>query len=224
MLKRSLAVLAALTLLSLTACSDDGEDSDDGDTTAKDAAGVQCTYEPDGQQPAKDVEMPPSDASRSGKVEVEIETSFGDLNATLDADKTPCTVNSFLSLADQDYYDDTPCHRLTTQGIYVLQCGDPTGTGMGGPGYGFADELSGDETYPAGTLAMANAGPNTNGSQFFMVYDETPLDPAYTVFGQIDAAGVKLLEKVAAKGTVSGGPDDAPKGKVTIEEIDASDD
>ncbi len=86
----------------------------------------------------------------------------------------------------------------------MLQCGDPTGTGTGGPGYSFDDELSGKETYPAGTLAMANAGPNTNGSQFFIVYDDTQLPPAYAVFGQLDAASVKIVAEVAEKGTQTG--------------------
>ena len=82
----------------------------------------------------------------------------------------------------------------------MLQCGDPTGTGTGGPGYSFDDELSGDETYPAGTLAMANAGPNTNGSQFFIVYEDTQLPPAYAVFGTVDEAGVKTVQEVAGEG------------------------
>ena len=100
--------------------------------------------------------------------------------------------HNLRSLAHFAYFDDTPCHRLTTEGIFVLQCGDPTGTGTGGPGYSVADELSGEETYEAGTLAMANAGPNTNGSQFFIVTtDAAPwLDGKHTVFGQVrDKAG-----------------------------------
>src|SRR5690606_21777336 len=111
---------------------------------------------------------PPAEPTASGTVPATIRTSAGDLAVSLDADAAPCTVNSFLSLAQQGYFDETPCHRLTTSGIFVLQCGDPTGTGTGGPGYEFPDELTGSETYPAGTLAMANAGPDTNGSQFFV--------------------------------------------------------
>ncbi|KRF18332.1 peptidylprolyl isomerase [Nocardioides sp. Soil796] len=243
MFKRSLAAMAALTLFSLAACSDDGGDKDD-DTVAGDpsasattdpsetadpstpaettpAAGA-CAYDADGTQPAKEVDPPPGDPKKKGLVHVTIETSAGDIKATLNAKKTPCTVNSFLSLADQDYFDDTSCHRVTTQGIYVLQCGDPTGTGMGGPGYQFDDELAGTEKYPAGTLAMANAGPGTNGSQFFMVYKDSSaaLSPAYTVFGTFDTASIKLLQKVAAKGTDSGTADGAPKVPVTIDEVD----
>ena len=152
---------------------------------------------------------------------VTIKTNAGEIPATLDADATPCTVNSFVSLADQGYFDDTTCHRLTTQGIYVLQCGDPTATGSGGPGYSFEDELSGDETYEAGTLAMANAGPDTNGSQFFIVYDDSQLPPSYAVFGHVDDDGLAVVKEIAAKGTDSGGPDGAPKEAVEIGSVTA---
>jgi peptidyl-prolyl cis-trans isomerase B (cyclophilin B) len=152
-----------------------------------------------------------------------VATTAGDLAVTLDADRAPCTVNSFLSLAAQKYFDDTECHRLTTEGIFVLQCGDPTGTGSGGPGYSFADELDGSETYPAGTLAMANSGPDTNGSQFFVVYDDSSLPPDYTVFGQLDEKSTKTVADLAAKGTDSGAGDGAPKEKVTITEVTTAD-
>jgi peptidyl-prolyl cis-trans isomerase B (cyclophilin B) len=159
----------------------------------------------------------------SGKVPVTMKTSVGTFQATLDADTAPCTVESFVSLAKQGYFDQTPCHRLTTPstGIAVLQCGDPTGTGTGGPGYSFPDELTGNETYPPGTLAMANAGPNTNGSQFFIVYGDTPLPPKYTVFGTVSPATVKLVQKVAAKGVDNAfQPGDGhPKEKVTIDSV-----
>jgi len=226
MLTRSLAALTVIAVSTLTACSGD----DDGDTATDPAAssggltsGVSCDYTTTGQA-AKDVEPPPSEASRSGEVDVTIATGVGDLQATLDADATPCTVNSFVSLAEQGYFDDTSCHRLTTGGIFVLQCGDPTGTGMGGPGYQFDDELSGEESYPAGTLAMANAGPGTNGSQFFIVYADTQLPPAYTVFGTVDDAGVKVVEDVAAQGTdnANGPGDGAPKQAVDIESVTVS--
>lgn len=179
---------------------------------------VACTYENDGTQAAKKVSLPPAQASNTGQVKVTMATSVGDFHATLDAAKTPCTVNSFVSLAKQGFFDNTSCHRLVTQGIFVLQCGDPTGTGSGGPGYSFADELSGSESYPAGTLAMANAGPNTNGSQFFIVFGDSPLPPSYTVFGQVDAASVKLAKSVAQKGSDHAFPDGSghPNEKVEI--------
>ena len=222
------AALAALALVLLAGCgasdpeqdsaSDSGSDSAAADSSAEAAAGT-CSY-PTGSQPAaKDVEVPPQTPQATGEVEAAIATSVGDLAVTLDAEGAPCTVNSFLSLAGQEYFDDTDCHRLTTEGIFVLQCGDPTGTGSGGPGYSFADELDGSETYPAGTLAMANAGPDTNGSQFFVVYDDSPLPADYTVFGSLDKESTKTVADIAAEGTDSGAGDGAPKEKVTIESV-----
>ncbi|WP_344818158.1 peptidylprolyl isomerase [Microbacterium soli] len=183
------------------------------------AASGECSYPADSRPAAKQVEAPDAEPSATGEVPVTVSTSIGDLAVTLDADAAPCTVGSFLSLAAQGYFDGTTCHRLTTQGIFVLQCGDPTGTGTGGPGYSFPDELTGTETYPAGTLAMANAGPNTNGSQFFIVYADTPLPPKYTVFGHVDDASTKVVADAAAAGTETGAPDGAPKTPVDITTI-----
>ncbi|GAA4715980.1 peptidylprolyl isomerase [Nocardioides conyzicola] len=232
---RSLTGLAGLTVvaaLALAGCS--GSDSDSG--KASDSApttGVSCDYTDDGSSPAKKVDPPPATATQTGKVGVTIATSAGDLDAELDADAAPCTVNSFVALAQQGYFDGTSCHRLTTSGIAVLQCGDPTGTGSGGPGYSFDDELEalpkagadGAIDYPAGTLAMANAGPSTNGSQFFVVYGDTKLPPAYTVFGQIDDASVKVVEKVAEAGTDNafGDGDGHPTTPVDISKVTVAD-
>ena len=223
MLKRLAALTTLLACVTLTACSgDDSETATDpgGSGTTGSTSGISCTYTESGPA-AKDVELPPSEAAVTGEVDVAIATGVGQLNATLDADATPCTVNSFVSLAEQGYFDGTECHRLTTAGIYVLQCGDPTGTGTGGPGYSFGDELTGAETYGAGTLAMANAGPNTNGSQFFVVYGDTQLPPGYTVFGTVDAASVKVVQEVADQGTdnANGQGDGAPKQAVEIESV-----
>lgn len=143
-----------------------------------------------------------------------------------------------MSLAKQGYFDNTTCHRLTTQGYFVLQCGDPTGTGRGGPGYTFDDELVDNDprlqpcgqeagqdycTYNAGIVAMANAGPNTNGSQFFLVYGNSKFPPSYTVLGNMGATGLKVVKQIAAKGvgTENGmGPGDgAPKEPVTITSV-----
>ncbi len=224
MLKRPLTSLAAVVaLLALAGCgNDDGSSDTAKDAPTREATGPACTYDKDGQQPAKSVDLPPDHAAVSGQEAVTITTNAGEIKATLDADATPCTVNSFVSLADQGYFDDTTCHRLTTQGIFVLQCGDPTGSGAGGPGYSVEDELTGKETYGPGTLAMANTGqPNTNGSQFFIVYGDSPLPPSYTVFGQIDDAGLKVVKAIADKGTADGGPDGAPKEKVEIQSVTA---
>ena len=130
-------------------------------------------------------------------------------------------MTSFVSLAEQGYFDGTSCHRLTTAGIHVLQCGDPTGTGAGGPGYSFADELTGEETYAAGTLAMANAGPDTNGSQFFIVYQSAngALGPDYTEFGTITKKSLAEVRKVAADGVQGGGTDGPPATPVEISSV-----
>jgi peptidyl-prolyl cis-trans isomerase B (cyclophilin B) len=161
-----------------------------------------------------------SGAAQDGQVPVTVATSAGELGVTLDADAAPCTVHNFVSLAEQGWYDDTTCHRLTTQGIYVLQCGDPTASGMGGPGYTIPDEVSGEETYPAGTVAMAKtAAPDSGGSQFFLVHDDTELPPEYTVFGQVDAAGLDVLRSIAKVGTATGAPDGPPKDDVRIESV-----
>ncbi len=183
---------------------------------ATDAA---CTYNPDGSGTA---DVPPADPVVTGTADATITTSAGVIPITLDASVAPCAVNSFVSLAEQKYFDNTVCHRLTTQGIFVLQCGDPTGTGAGGPGYSFADELQGTETYGKGTLAMANAGPNTNGSQFFLVYRDTTLPPSYTVFGTIDPSGLKVLAKVARAGVKGGGGDGPPKTPVKVTSVAVS--
>jgi peptidyl-prolyl cis-trans isomerase B (cyclophilin B) len=122
--------------------------------------------------------------------------------------QAPCTTFSFRFLAQRSYFNRTHCHRLTTRGIFVLQCGDPTGTGSGGPGYRFNDENLAGATYPAGTVAMANAGPNTNGSQFFFVWKDTKLAPHYTPFARV-ISGMAVLRKIAAAGDDSqNGPGD----------------
>ncbi|HEX5336731.1 MAG TPA: peptidylprolyl isomerase [Propionicimonas sp.] len=163
-------------------------------------AGATCTYKATADA-AKKVALPPtSDVANSGTAAITLKLNDKALTLTLDRERTPCTTNSFVSLVSQKYFDGTSCHRLADSGIFVLQCGDPTGTGTGDPGYEFADELTGEETYPAGTLAMANAGPGTNGSQFFIVFEDTKLSPNYAVFGVIDEAGLKIVKDIAAGG------------------------
>ncbi|UWZ40833.1 peptidylprolyl isomerase [Dactylosporangium roseum] len=152
-----------------------------------------------------------------------METNLGAIGLRLFADRAPCTVNSFVHLARDDFYTDTPCHRLTTDGLWVLQCGDPGGTGTGTPGYQFGDENLPTTLppYPRGTLAMANAGPGTNGSQFFIVYKDSDIPPDYTVFGEV-TSGLDLLDRIAAEGTATGTADGPPKLAVQITEIRAS--
>jgi peptidyl-prolyl cis-trans isomerase B (cyclophilin B) len=184
------------------------------------AATATCEYPASPQAPAaKPVQPPPTaNISAQGTVTADVDTSAGKLKFTLDRALAPCTVNNFVSLAKQGYYNDTPCHRLTTSGIMVLQCGDPTGQGNGGPGYSFKDEVYPELKYGRGILAMANSGPDTNGSQFFIVYGTTELPPKYTAFGTIDADSLKVVDEIAKAGTVSQGQpgDGAPKNPVKL--------
>lgn len=177
-----------------------------------------CDYRP-GKAAAKPVTAP-GDNVPSGTVPVTFSTIAGDINLELDADRAPCTVNAITSLIKQGYYDDTVCHRLTTDGIYVLQCGDPTGSGSGGPGFSFKDEYpvgSGDKPkYSAGTIAMANAGPHTNGSQFFLNYEDSPLPPNYTLFGKMTPESLQVVRDIAKNGTATGAPDGPPAKDVRI--------
>jgi peptidyl-prolyl cis-trans isomerase B (cyclophilin B) len=129
----------------------------------------------------------------------QLHTTQGDITFKALTTLAPCTTFSFRFLTEHEFYDGTHCHRLTTQRIYVLQCGDPTGTGSGAPGYSFNDENLAGAVYPAGTVAMANAGPNTNGSQFFFCWKDTRLSPNYTPFGVV-TGGMDVLKKIATAG------------------------
>lgn len=187
---------------------------------------------------AKKVDLPRTDPiprDDPKRVSVSIKTNQGNIGLQLDNEKSPCTTNSFASLAQKGYFDNTPCHRLSTKGLGMLQCGDPSGTGSGGPGYQFPNEYPTDQykpkdpelkepvLYPRGTIAMANSGPDTNGSQFFLMFKDSQLPPAYTVFGIIDETGLATLDKIAAAGD-DGSLDPSPGGgkpnsPVTIEDI-----
>jgi peptidyl-prolyl cis-trans isomerase B (cyclophilin B) len=227
-----LPLVAGALLLALTACgggsssktAEDPGASPSQSQSESSTSGVTCDYPTDPQAATRKVDPPPATPDVQGQVAVTVKSSMGTFGATLDADRTPCTVNSFVSLAKQGFFDNTPCHRLTTtpSTIFVLQCGDPSGTGTGGPGYTIPDELSGNETYGAGTLAMANTGqPNTGGSQFFIVYRNTPLPPQYTVFGHVDAAGLEDVRKVAKQGSDNANAqgDGHPKVAVTLQSM-----
>lgn len=147
-----------------------------------------------------------------------LNTNLGTIGIAMDP-AAPITDASMAYLAAEGYFNGTNCHRLTTQGIFVLQCGDPEGTGRGGPGYEIPDEnlpAAQANNYPKGTVAMANAGPNTNGSQFFIVYADTTLPPAYTIWGTV-TEGLEIVEQVAAAGVAGGGADGPPAETVTIE-------
>ncbi|ROO84386.1 peptidyl-prolyl cis-trans isomerase B (cyclophilin B) [Actinocorallia herbida] len=181
---------------------------------APSAAPGECLYTEAGEA-SKEVSVPPAKPAYETAVNASVKTSVGDLTFSLDGAKAPCTVNSFAHLAAEGYFDDTECHRLTEN---VLQCGDPSATGSGGPGYQFANENTEGAVYKKGVLAMANAGADTNGSQFFIVYkDWDDLPPDYTVFGTV-TKGLEEVEKVGKAGSEPAG-DGKPKTKVEIKSI-----
>jgi peptidyl-prolyl cis-trans isomerase B (cyclophilin B) len=212
--------------------------------TASPSASVTCLWLADqgsANPSIRSVGMPPARPPVPAPTVMTIGTNRGVLRVRLDPAKTPCTVASFSYLAGRRYFDNTGCHRLVTTKFFVLQCGDPSGTGQGGPGYSFPDEnltgipsaADGNSLYRRGVVAMANAGPNpnganagpiTNGSQFFIVYRDSPLPPSYMPFGTV-TAGLEVVDAVAAGGDdraygdVGGGH---PKLNVVIQSLTLS--
>jgi peptidyl-prolyl cis-trans isomerase B (cyclophilin B) len=186
-----------------------------------------CVYTKSGTASRK-VSLPPATPDTKATYTATITTNRGAITMDLLNSKAPCTVNSFVSLADQGFFNNTPCPRLVTTGFYILQCGDPTGNGSGNPGYQFYSENLTGATYPAGTVAMAigSAGLDTNGSQFFLVYKNTPsgaLEADYTPFGTI-TSGLSVLQAIAAKGDDNSNPAGGgkPNEKVQIERVTIS--
>ncbi|WP_030268507.1 peptidylprolyl isomerase [Streptomyces sp. NRRL B-24484] len=202
--------------------SDDGPAKDSAAAPTPTAAATPvkgCTTPAPGSPNGKQFKTEPAmTVDTKASYTMALDTSCGKITIALDAAKAPHTVNSFAFLSNEKYFDHTKCHRLTTEGIYVLQCGDPTGTGSGGPGYQFADENLTGATYPAGTVAMANAGPGTNGSQFFLVYKDTQLPPSYTPFGKV-TGGLDVLQNIAAGGVQGGGGDGAPVADMVLNSV-----
>jgi cyclophilin family peptidyl-prolyl cis-trans isomerase len=167
---------------------------------------VSCTYTPDesGNPSLQDVGTPPNPEATpaQGTTALLMSTTQGDLTLTLDRAKAPCAAASFTYLAEQGFFDGSPCHREVNQPTFgVLQCGDPTGSGTGGPTYKFAEEVTPETTYPRGTIAMAkSSAPASTGSQFFLCFTDTQLPPEYTVVGTVDEAGLAVLDTIAAAG------------------------
>ena len=143
-----------------------------------------------------------------------LHTNHGDISLKLDPERSPLAVNNFVFLAGEGYYNGCTFHRVISG--FMIQGGDPTGTGRGGPGYRFRDELEGEGRYTRGTLAMANAGPNTNGSQFFIMHQDGGLPHSYTIFGQV-TDGLDVVDSIAASDTDHA---DKPHDDVTIETVD----
>ncbi|WP_020661963.1 peptidylprolyl isomerase [Amycolatopsis benzoatilytica] len=225
MKKLLVSVLAAFSLVAVAAPASAAESAPPKATSGP------CQYTETPDDPAvRPVSLPPDPRHTPdrGSVDVAVLSNQGLLPLKLDRAEAPCTVQSFLHLAKSGFYNRTTCHRLTAYPtLKVLQCGDPSATGEGGPGYKFKDELpvglppapndpTGQRrTYGRGLLAMANAGPDTNGSQFFVVYGDSSLRPNYTVFGTVGEAGLRTLDRVAAGGIQ---PDaDTPPGTVPVD-------
>jgi peptidyl-prolyl cis-trans isomerase B (cyclophilin B) len=227
---RTAAGLAG-ALLALAACSDDASSSGGQAGTGSgsgsggaDGPGATATCDwqttPSGNPYLIDVEPPSEEVPATGTTDLRMSTDLGDLTLTLDQARTPCAAASLVHLAGEGYFDDSPCHRQTdSAGLRVLQCGDPTGTGAGGPTYQFPTQVDGGETYPRGTVAMANSGQGFDGSQFFLVWGDSRLSPDYTVVGTVDETGLAVLDAVAAEGNdgSNGSGDGAPVLPVTIQ-------
>jgi len=150
-----------------------------------------------------------------------LKTNCGDIVIEADGIKAPVTVIALAALANGGFFNQSLCHRLTTNNIYVLQCGDPTATGSGGPNFSYRDEnlpQAAEANYPAGIVAMANSGVNTNGSQFFIVYEDTSLPPSYTIWGKV-TKGLDIVQSIANEGVVGGKNDGLPKRTIAIEKV-----
>jgi peptidyl-prolyl cis-trans isomerase B (cyclophilin B) len=164
---------------------------------------------------------PPQKVAKVLPKTMTLKTNCGDIVIALDP-KAPFTVTQLTALARAGYYNKTLCHREAVSGFQMLQCGDPTALGSGGPGFSYADEnlpIGKVLTYPAGTAAMANSGPNTNGSQFFLVFGDSPaLGPSYSIWGKI-TKGLNVLKHIASKGVDDPSGIGKPNVKVAIESV-----
>ncbi|MFG2051795.1 peptidylprolyl isomerase [Micromonospora sp. NPDC048935] len=218
-----------------------GGDDDKKDSAAPAAGAAECAFNtlPTDQRPPqiKDVGVPSNQQSATGVQTMTIDTNLGPITAKVDRSQVPCTAGSFSYLAEKNFFDNTKCHRLVSEGIKVLQCGDPSATGngwrdtdgQGGPSYRMAEEnLPTDKRppYPEGVIAMAKSqDPGSTGSQFFIVYGDSPLDPAYTVLGTI-TGGMDIVKDVAKAGDDGAFAQQAggghPKKEVIIKDLTMS--
>lgn len=226
-----IAVLVILAIVGAIFYLTTREDKSDADNEAKtnstNADGtVFCAYNKNGEA-AKEAPIPNGDnVSAQGTLHLNLVTTQGEIGLDLDRSKSPCTVNAMESLAKAKYFDNTVCHRMTQgdAGLSVLQCGDPSASGSGGPGFKFANEYPTTDkdaagkpyTYARGTVAMANSGPDTNGSQFFLNLKDNQLPADYTEFGTVDEKGMKTLDEIAKAGVKDNKPDGEPAKEVRI--------
>ena len=210
-------ILLTMAVISLTGCSKSDESSQPAPVTED---GITCTETKATGHNPKEIPTPTEVLTEFPKT-FTLVTNCGNIVITTVGEKAPFTMTSIAALAEGGFYNDSLCHRLTTQGLFVLQCGDPTATGSGGPQFTFPDENlpeNTDNNYPEGTVAMANSGPNTNGSQFFLVYANTTLAPSYTIWGTI-TSGLDIVKAIAKAGAAGGAPDGKPVKTIAIQKV-----
>lgn len=217
-----LAVVALFVFLSVKlAGNDDKAPSGSPSASASTAAAKgKCTSAPNAPTSVKRVDKPDKATAAGKTFQAVITTNCGDITLELDGQKAPQTVASFVALAKAGYWADSPCHRLTTEGIFVLQCGDPLAGAGPGPGYSFGlENTPKDGSYPKGTLAMARTSdPNSNSGQFFIVYDDSQIPAStggYSIFGTV-TTGLDIVEEIAAAGVSGGSTDGAPATPISI--------
>ena len=181
---------------------------------------VQCEFTPTPENPAaKPVTIPSSTAKAVGKVDVYFFTNYGPFVVRMSRATAPCGVHNFIHLTKSRFYDFTQCFRLTNSTrLGVLQCGDIYRQEEGGPGYKFPDEVTGQETYPRGTVAYGNQGPGTNGSEFFVVHSHANIAPNYTILGQV-IHGMSTFDRIVAAGIADPDLDGPPARPVHIHKV-----
>ena len=219
-----------MVAISLTGCgsnsSTDSADSADpikeeaSQSAPSSADGITCAETKASGHDPKEIPTPSEVLTKFPKT-FTLVTNCGNIVISTVGSKAPFTMTSIAALAKGGYYDESLCHRLTTQGLFVLQCGDPTATGSGGPQFTYPDENlpeNTDNNYPEGSVAMANSGPNTNGRQFFLVYADTTLAPSYTMWGTI-TSGLDIVKAIAKAGAEGGAADGKPARTIAIQKV-----
>jgi len=216
-------VLAALFVLAMLSASVNPAEASTKSKTVKNSKSEEIKCKPSKAKAHSPKEVTPAEVKpRRLPRTITLETNCGDIQITTLASKAPVTVAHMAKLARNGFFDESICHRLINRGAYVLQCGDPTATGKGGPKFVFQDEnlpVGVEGNYPEGTVAMWNKGPGTNGSQFFIVYADTTLIKAnYTIWGTI-TEGLEIVKAIAKMGVRGGGLEGAPSQAISIEKV-----
>ena len=216
-------VFAAFIVLMMLIVSVNPADAATKSKSTKNSKSQEIKCKPTKAKAHSPIEVEPAEVnSKRLPKTITLETNCGDIEITTLASKAPVTVAHMAKLARNGFFDESICHRLINRGAFVLQCGDPTATGKGGPKFVFQDEnlpIGAKGNYPEGTVAMWNKGPGTNGSQFFLVYSDTTLIKAnYTIWGTI-TEGLEIVKAIAKMGVQGGGLEGAPSQMISIEKV-----